>query len=99
MKDTGYRITDESIEQFREYLIENERSDATIQKYIHEIVCLADDSNAYEFELSRVWRSWHPLLWKKAPGSRQIVGQVRNPGMKRELRTAARSEIIRRFMI
>lgn len=42
MQDTGYRITDESIEQFREYLIEEERSEATIQKYIHEIICLKE---------------------------------------------------------
>lgn len=37
---TDHIITDETIEQFHDYMIENEKAEATISKYLHEIECL-----------------------------------------------------------
>lgn len=39
---SNHMITEETIEQFRDYLIENEKAEATIYKYIHEIECLME---------------------------------------------------------
>lgn len=64
-QETNHIIADETIQQFRDYLIENERSTATVQKYTHEMQCL------------KAWLGGEPVTKTKLLQYRQLL-QERN---------------------
>ena len=62
-------ITRESVKSFQRYLTDSEKSQSTVQKYIHDVVCLLDWLDARELDKAAVLDHKSHLCEKFAPAS------------------------------